>query len=355
MRSYVVTHWGEPLEPLDRPTPEPQGREVLVKVTAAGVCHSDVHIHDGYYDMGGGKKKTADDRGLTLPRAMGHESAGEVVAMGPEATGVEIGQSVAVYPWIGCGRDDCDACALGEDQNCPNPRSLGIYLDGGYATHLLVPDAKYCVDHTGISAEVAALYACSGLTAFNAVRKIRPDVFKREPTLVIGAGGLGMNALAIIRALGGHAPIVADIDESKFEAAIELGAMACVNSAAPDAAEQIRALSPSGRGLRAVIDFTAIPATFNLALDVVVKGCQIVLVGLMGGEVTFPLPMFQFLSVSLQGNYTGTLQDMKDLISLAQQGNLTPPRITTRPLDEVQSALDDLRASKVVGRTVLVP
>lgn len=353
MLSYSVIEWGEPLQEMERPLPEPHGREVLVRTIAAGVCHSDLHIHDGYYDMGGGKRKTAADRGLTLPRTMGHEIAGEVLAVGPEADGVSVGDTVAVYPWIGCG--ECPACQRGEENNCQSPRNLGIMLDGGYATHVLVPDAKYCVSSEGIPDEVAPLYACSGLTTFSAVRRIKPEVMKNEPVLFIGAGGLGMMAISILKALGGYGPIVVDVDDAKLEAARELGAVATVNSAREDAPSRIRELSPDGRGLRAAVDFTGIPATFTLAYNSLVKGCQLIMVGLMGGEVTISLPNFPFLNMSIEGNYTGSLQDMKDVMDLARAGKIVAPRVTTRPIGEAQAALDDLRNGRVIGRTVLVP
>lgn len=122
MISYRVQHFGAPLQRHDEPTPTPQGREVLLRVLAAGVCHTDLHTWQGWYDLGGGKRLTMGDRGIALPLTLGHEIAGEVVALGPQAEGVRIGQRVLAYPWLGCGA--CKVCRRGDEQLCPTPRFL---------------------------------------------------------------------------------------------------------------------------------------------------------------------------------------------------------------------------------------
>ena len=144
MRSYDVTVFDRPLQKNERPTPQPSGEEVLVKVTAAGVCHSDLHICEGFFDLGGGKKLEMGARGVNLPLTMGHEIAGEIVVAGPDSETVTPGKKVVVFPWIGCGK--CPICQRGDEQNCSRPRSLGIYRGGGYATHVLVPHARYLLD-----------------------------------------------------------------------------------------------------------------------------------------------------------------------------------------------------------------
>lgn len=353
MRSYAVSEWTRPLQLIERETPVPRGREVLVRVTAAGVCHSDLHIHEGQYDLGGGQFLKMQERGMTLPLTMGHETAGIVEAIGPDADGVEIGQHVSIYPWIGCGT--CDACELGQEQHCPNPRTLGIFLAGGYATHMLVPDGKYCLDIGDIPPEVAALYACSGITTYSALKKIDRAVLEKEPILIVGAGGLGLMALPILKGMGGHGAIVADIDPAKRQAALDNGALGVIDPAAPDAIQQVRAASTHGRGLRAGIDLVGNPATAQLVIDSLVKGGKLVAVGLMGGAITVPLPFFPMKALTIEGNYVGSLQDMRELMELVRERHIAAPPVTTRPLDEAQSAIDDLRQGKVTGRVVLVP
>lgn len=353
MRSYAVTEWGQPLELLERPTPSPTGREVLVRIDAAGVCHSDLHIHEGFFDLGGGKKLTNDMRGLTTPRVLGHEMAGTVEAVGPESQGLTVGEGVAVYPWIGCGA--CDACALGDEQNCPAPRTLGIFHDGGYSTHVLVPDAKYCVPLNGVAPEVAALYACSGITTFHALRKFDEYTFKREPVLIIGAGGLGLMALTILRGMGGYGAIVADLDESKRIAALEQGALAAVDPLDPEALTKIKGLAPSGRGLRMAVDLVGNPSTLQFCIDNMVKGGKVVAVGLMGGEITLPIPYFPMRALTIEGSYVGTLQELRDLIELVRTENIPPPPIEKHPLEDAQLVMDALRNGQITGRGVLIP
>ncbi|MCO5226954.1 MAG: alcohol dehydrogenase [Thermomicrobiales bacterium] len=353
MRSYVVTKWGQPMQVVERTTPVPSGSEVLVRVSAAGVCHSDIHIYEGYYDLGGGKRLLNDDRGVHAPRVMGHEIAGVIEAVGPTVDGVTIGDEVVVYPWIGCGQ--CDACALGEEQNCPHIRTLGIITDGGYSTHVLVPDARYCVALDGVAPEVASLLACSGITALHALRKFDERILTSEPLLIVGAGGLGLQALAVHRAMGGFGAIVADISAEKRQIALAQGAMAVIDPTAEDAADQIKSLAPSGRGLRMALDMVGMPATVNLAISVMVKGCKIVVVGLMGGELTIPIPYIPSKAMSLEGSYVGTLAELRDLMEMARDGRLASPPTETHPLDDAQEVLEALRAGKINGRGVLVP
>ena len=159
MKSYDVTEWGKPLQMRVRETPAPKGREVLLKLTHCGVCHSDVHVRDGYFDMGGGRKLSLAERGLALPVTMGHEPLGTVAAIGDKVSGVKPGENYLVNPWIGCGA--CRLCLAGRDNLCQNMRALGIGAPGGFATHLLVPDAKYLVDIQGLDPAKAAPLARS--------------------------------------------------------------------------------------------------------------------------------------------------------------------------------------------------
>ena len=144
MRAWAVVENGKPLQELELPTPEPKGTEVLVEVTHCGVCHSDLHIWEGYYDLGGGKHMSLKDRGVVLPLAMGHEIVGRVVKLGPDAKGVKLGDLRIVFPWLGCG--NCEKCLAEEDNMCLTPRSLGVYANGGYGTHVIAPHPRHLVD-----------------------------------------------------------------------------------------------------------------------------------------------------------------------------------------------------------------
>jgi D-arabinose 1-dehydrogenase-like Zn-dependent alcohol dehydrogenase len=351
MKSYDVAQFGAPLKLFERPTPRPAGTEVLIRTLAAGVCHSDLHLWEGEYDLGGGKKLQVKDRGITPPFTMGHEIVGEVVALGPEAEGVKVGDRRLVHPWIGCGT--CVVCRHGDEQLCATPRFLGVQKPGGYSDHVLVPHARYLIEFGTLTPEQAAPFACSGVTAYSALNKFMPGVLKSEPLVVIGAGGLGLMALAILKAMGGAGAIVADIDSRKREAAMKAGALAVVDSGAADALKQIQAATKGGA--HAVVDFVGSGATARLGTDALAKGGKYVIIGLFGGELTLSLPMIPWRAISIQGSYVGNLRELKELMALVGSGRVPAVPLTRHPLHEASHALEKLKAGQVIGRAVLVP
>lgn len=353
MRSYDVTVFDGPLQLSERPTPEPQGEEVLVKITAAGVCHSDIHICEGFYDLGSGKKLNMGDRGVKLPLTMGHEIAGEMVSGGPDAGPVKAGERVVVFPWIGCGK--CATCARGDENLCMQSRFLGIFRGGGYATHVLVPHKRYCLDIGDMDTTVAAPYACSGLTTYSALNKIGTKTLMREPIVVIGAGGLGLMCLTLMKAMDAHGAIVVDVNPASREAAMKAGALAAIDPKAPDAVAQIRAMTPGGVGAAAVIDLVGAGATVQLGLDAMARGGRVIVVGLMGGEVTVPTPTIPQRAMILQGSYVGNLEELRELMALVATGRVPRVPAIERPLDDADAALNALKAGKVVGRIILKP
>ena len=353
MLSYAVTVFDGPLQRAERPTPQPTGTEVLVKIEAAGVCHSDLHICEGFYDLGGGKKLTLADRGVALPLVMGHEIAGEIVSAGPDSAPVKTGEKVVVHPWIGCGH--CAACKRDEENLCIKPRFLGVFVDGGYSTHVLAPHARYCLPTGGLSPQIAAPYACSGLTTFSALNKIDRAKLTSEPIIVIGAGGLGLMCLTLMKAMSAKGAIVVDTDETKRDAAMAAGAIAFVHGGAADAAAQVRALTPDGQGAIAAIDLVGARPSLQLAIDSTTKGGKIVVVGLIGGEITMPIPVLPQRALTIQGSYVGSLPEMKALMALVASGKVPPMPVSALPLDKANDALAALKAGKVVGRLVLTP
>src|SRR5215475_25524 len=171
MLRQSLIDYGKPLAATEAQTPSPAGSEVLLRISHCGVCHSDLHLQDGHFDLGGGQR--LDVRGnRPLPFTFGHEIAGTVEAVGPGVTGVELGRRFAAYPWIGCGR--CPLCARGDEHLCNAPRALGVTVDGGYATHVLLPDPRYLLDVEGIAPEIAGPLMCSGLTGYGAIKKALP-------------------------------------------------------------------------------------------------------------------------------------------------------------------------------------
>jgi D-arabinose 1-dehydrogenase-like Zn-dependent alcohol dehydrogenase len=346
---FQVCTCGEPLKLNEQPTPTPVGTEVLLKVLAAGVCHSDLHLNDGWFDLGGGKRMSLADRGMKLPVTLGHENVGEVVAAGPEAKDVKIGARVLAHPWIGCGH--CEPCKRDEENLCRAMRSLGVFSNGGYADYLLVPHPRYLIDIGDLPPERAAPLACSGVTTYGALKKV--PTLKSEPTVIIGAGGLGLMCLALHRAMGGHSAIVVDIDAGKLEAAKQGGAKAVVDGSAPDAAQRI--IEMTNGGAWAVIDLVGSSQTARLGIDSLIKGGRYIIVGLFGGDVTVSLPPLPMRALTIQGSYVGSVPEMRELIELVRRTGLPPVPVATRPLDEVNDVMAQLRAGKVIGRVVLTP
>ena len=163
MRAMQVIEWGKPLELREYPTPEPTGKEVLMRITACGVCHSDLHIWSGQFDLGDGEIIDLESRGVKPPFTMGHEPLGTVEALGPDAEGVAVGESYIVYPWIGCG--SCPHCDKGDDLMCAAPRVIGTRVDGGYADYVIVPDVKYLIDYADVPQDLALVSASPGCSS----------------------------------------------------------------------------------------------------------------------------------------------------------------------------------------------
>jgi D-arabinose 1-dehydrogenase-like Zn-dependent alcohol dehydrogenase len=350
MRSFQICQSGAPLEPAEQPTPKPAGTEVLLKVLAAGVCHSDLHLSDGYFDLGGGKRLSLADRGVKLPLTLGHENVGEVVALGPQARGVAIGDRRLLDPWMGCG--ECGVCRRGDEQLCLKPGSIGVFRHGGYSDFLMVPHPRYLFDIGDLAPERVAPLACSGVTTYGALKKVGPTL-TTEPVVIIGAGGLGLMCIALHKAMGGHSAVAVDIDPAKRDAARKAGAQTVIDGSESDAAQQIVAATKGGAW--AVIDLVGSSATVRLGIDSLIKGGKLIIVGLYGGDITLALPPFPMRAITVQGSYTGSLTEMAELIELVRRTGLPPVPVATRALDEVNAALADLRAGKVVGRVVLTP
>jgi D-arabinose 1-dehydrogenase-like Zn-dependent alcohol dehydrogenase len=349
MRCYPVTAFGAPLARIDRPTPEPTGSEVLLRITASGVCHSDLHLWDGKFDLGEGESIDLA-RTMKLPLTLGHEIAGEVVALGPAAAGVKPGDRRVVFPWIGCGA--CPICARGDEQLCQRPRALGVASDGGYADHVIVPHPRYLLDFAGLPDTVACTLACSGLTAFGALRKVAP-LDQAAPLLVIGVGGVGLAAVRLAKRVTGVAPLAADVDPAKRQAALAAGASAALDPAEPGAAKAL--VKETGGGVAAALDFVGAAASSQFGLDVLRKGGRLIVVGLYGGSIRLKLPLVPMRAISIGGSYVGSLAELTELVRLAQAGGLPPMPVHPRPLETVNDALGDLRAGRIVGRAVLQP
>jgi D-arabinose 1-dehydrogenase-like Zn-dependent alcohol dehydrogenase len=229
---------------------------------------------------------------------------------------------------------------------------VGIHRGGGFATHLLVPHPRYLFDIGSLSPERAAPLACSGVTAYGALKKVA-DTLADEPVVMIGAGGVGLMALALHRKMGGKSAIVVDIDPAKREAAKRAGAAQVIDGTAKDALDQIR--GATGGGSWATIDFVGAGATVKLGVDAAIKGGKVIVVGLFGGDVVIPTPFFPMRALTVQGSYVGSLNEIGELLQLVNAKGAPDVPVATRPLDQVNAALNDLRDGKVIGRVVVTP
>ncbi len=349
MRAMQIVEFGKPLKLNTYDNPKPQGSEVLVRIGSSGVCHSDLHIWEGFFDLGMGKKLEVITRGMKLPHTLGHEIAGEVAAVGPDAKDVRVGQRFVVYPWIGCG--NCQACTSGDELLCIQPRQLGTRRDGGYADHVMVPHPKYLVDYGNVPQELACTYACSGITAYSAIKKAQATRGGLKKLLLIGAGGVGLAGVAVAKAMCNAEIIVADIDDTKLKAAKETGADRVVNPKTP---ETVAKLVAEG-GVDAAIDFVGAPSSLQFAVDSVRRGGSVTVVGLFGGDTPLSIAGLPLRMLTLQGSYVGSLEDLRELMALVREGRVPPLPFSTRPLEGAYDALEELKAGKVVGRVILKP
>jgi alcohol dehydrogenase, propanol-preferring len=351
MRAWAVVENGKPLKEIEWPTPEPTGTQILLEVTHCGVCHSDVHIWEGYYDVGGGQRMSLADRGVVLPLAMGHEIVGRVVKLGPDVKGVKVGDLRIVFPWLGCGK--CEKCLADEDNLCTVAnRSLGVYQNGGYGTHVVAPHPRHLVDPGTLDPAVAATYACSGITVFSAIKKAMP-LTPIQPIVVVGAGGLGLNAIAVLRVLKHQNIVSVDVSAEKRDAALKAGAHKVVDGCGQGPTVSKRIIEVAGSPVLAVIDLVNSTATARFAFGALAKGGKLIQVGLFGGELMVPLPIMAIRALTVQGSYVGNLKELRELVKLAQNGELPALPVATVPQSHAYEALMRVRDGKVSGRLVL--
>ncbi len=328
-------------------TPKPKAREVLVRIERCGLCHSDLHIQDGYADLGGGKRLDTT-RGMTLPFTLGHEIAGVVEEVGPDAPKDLIGKKKAVFPWIGCGQ--CRDCQAGDENLCARNRFLGVSLDGGFASHVLVPDAKYLLDYDPVSVDMAATLMCSGITAYGALKRLvgRP---RQRNLLLIGLGGVGMMGLSLAQAMFKQPITVADLSADARATALKNGAAVAYDPTEPEITRRI--LKETDGGFDGVVDFAGNDKSMAFAVSVVARGGKVVVSGLMGGNFSLPMVQWIYKRMTIEGFMTGTLEEARELMALARAGKVKPTPMREEPMADVQTWIDQLRGGKVVGRVML--
>src|SRR6201747_2450844 len=347
MRRQSLVKFDAPLCETIVETPKPLAKEVLVRIERCGLCHSDLHIQDGYADLGGGKRLDTT-RGMTLPFTLGHEIAGVVEEVGPAAPKDLIGKKQAVFPWIGCGQ--CRDCANGDEKLCVKQGFPGVAIDGGFASHVLVPDAKYLLDYDPLPVNQAATLMCSGVTAYGALKRLA-DRPRQRNLLLIGLGGVGMMGLAFAPALFKQEISVADLSPPARESALNNGASMAYDPSEPDVAKRI--LKETEGGFDEIVDFAGNEKSIGFAVSVLARGGKIVVSGLMGGNFSLPMVQWIYKRMTIEGFMTGTLAEAQELMALARAGKIKPTPMKEEPMGEVQKWIEELRAGKIVGRVVM--
>lgn len=341
----------QPLQIQQLETPKPRGTQVLVKVQSVGVCHSDIHLWEGGYEGPGGQFLKATERGVKYPLTPGHEVAGIVDSMGEEVEGFKKDDRVLVYPWIGDRL--CPACRAGKENLCDNPKSLGIYTDGGYAEYILVPSYRYIIRLSNdMNTEASSTLSCSALTAYGAVKNasLRPD----DTAVVVGAGGLGLMAIQLAKVVTGARIIALDIDDDKLKVAKSKGADVTINSKKGDAVKLVMEATEK-LGADAIIDFVNSSKTAQPNMQMLRRRARVVFVGLFGGELKLNLIAMPTKAYRLIGSYTGNIKDMVELVSLAKRGVIKPVISDRFKLDQATEALSKLKGGEIVGRGVINP
>lgn len=291
-----------------------------------------------------------------MPLTLGHEIAGVAKEFGPDADSklIREGDRVVVYPWIGCG--SCRKCLAGAENLCEGQAGfLGFQRDGGYAEYVLVPNSRYLVKNERFEAGRSALLACSCLTAFNSVRLcgLMPD----DLLVVIGAGGVGTMAIQIAKKTASAKVAAVDIDDSKLELALQVGADYIFNSSKlseRDLVSKVKGVN-QGRGPEAVADFVGKPATSSLGFRLLGHGSRLVIVGLGGGSVKLPLPLFPLRASQVLGSFTGTLSDLRQVLKLAEKRIVVPVISGVYHLEDANEVLARLEQGEIKGRALLRP
>jgi propanol-preferring alcohol dehydrogenase len=335
MKAAVVTSFTEPLEIQELPVPEPGPGQVLVRVEACGLCHTDIHAAHGDWPVK-----------PTPPFVPGHEGVGTIEAVGAGVTHRTVGERVAM-PWLGHACGHCDHCVSGWETLCEEQQNTGYSIDGGFADYA-VADATYVVSvPEGVSSYDAAPLTCAGVTTYKAIKVagIRPS----ERVAIFGIGGLGHLAVQYARLVGGTV-IAVDVEDEKLRLASELGADHVVNSRETDPVAAIEELG----GADVAVVLAVIPSVFEQAFASLRRGGRLVCVGLppeTDGPMSLPIFPTVLKGISVIGSIVGTRQDLAEVFELHALGR-TRVIAESRKLEDVNAAIDDVLAGRASARLV---
>ena len=336
MKAAVLHEFKKPLvfEEVSRPQLEPG--DVLIKVEACGVCHSDLHVADGDWSQLAAIVKR--------PLILGHEIAGRVIEKGGDVRDLRIGDRVGV-PWVHWTCGECEFCLEGNENLCAKQKITGVTVDGGYAELVKAPASHAMKIPEGLSAVEAAPLFCAGVTVFRALKRARVTPGQRPA--VFGVGGLGHLAVQIGRELGADVAAI-DISDEKLALARSLGASTIHNAASTNVVKELRGKG----GVHVALVASAAKAAYDTGFSCLRPTGTLLVVGLPAENVCFPPILMAAAEVRIQASAVGTRQDLRDVLALAAAGKIRC-RVGTRPLNEVNQALDQLRSGQVSGRIVL--
>jgi NAD+-dependent secondary alcohol dehydrogenase Adh1 len=339
MQAARLVRYREPFQLEEVAQPRVVGpRDVLVRVGAAGLCRTDLHIIEGMLEP----------YGVRLPYTPGHETAGWVAAVGSEVTAVRLDDAVLVDPNDSCGL--CRACRVGMDTYCETVRMPGFTADGGFADFVLTSERGVVRLPAGLAPADAAPHADAGLAAYRAVKKAARALGAGDVVAVIGAGGLGHIAVQLLKHLTPATVIAVDRSRDALDLALELGADHAVTSDAGVVAS-VRGLS--GGGVQAVVDFVGEGDVPLQAIAMLRRGGTYFAVG-YGGTLDVPMATIVANELTVVGNLVGTHAELEELVGLAAAGKVTL-RTRQYPLAQINQAVADLRDGRILGRAVLIP
>jgi alcohol dehydrogenase, propanol-preferring len=336
MKAAVLHEFKKPLAIEEVAAPKPGAEDVLIRVEACGVCHSDLHIADGDWPEFAQIVKK--------PLILGHEIAGRVVEKGSAVRELEVGDHVGV-PWLHWSCGECEFCREGNENLCTKQKITGVMVDGGYAELVKAPASHAVKIPEKLPSDQAAPLFCAGVTVYRALKqaKIAPG----ERLAVIGIGGLGHLAVQIGREMAAQVTAI-DISEEKLELARACGAAETLNSSAKDAAKELR----NKGGFHAAIVTSAAKAAYDLAFNCLRPTGNLLVVGLPAENICFPPIMMAAREVRIRATAVGTRQDLREVLAMAAAGKVRC-RIATRPLEEANDVLNQLRQGQISGRVVL--
>ncbi|HLG15995.1 MAG TPA: zinc-dependent alcohol dehydrogenase [Blastocatellia bacterium] len=334
MRAAIVREFKQPLRIEETETPSPGEDEVLIKVEACGVCHSDLHIAEGDWPQLG--------RVIKRPLIPGHEIVGRIVAIGEAVEHLSIGDRVGVA-WVHWTCGECELCREGRENLCPKQQITGGSVDGGYAEFIKAKASHTLKVPDALTSEEAAPLFCAGVTVYHAIKNA--GITPGQRVAVFGVGGLGHLAVQVAKTFGANL-VAVDIADDKLELARSLGADRTLNAATTDV---IKTLRGEG-GLHVAVVTSAAKAAYDTAFYSTRSGGTLVVVGMPAEDLTFPAIMMR--EIRIMSAATGTRDDLKEVLDLAAAGRLRCI-VEKRPLEQVNEIFDEMRSGRITGRVVI--